>query len=394
MARILVLRWQESAYDSLGGLLEVTARELAAEGHDIALLPVGDADWGQRLLGVLGKGGFALALTMSGVGSDLTVDGGKLIWEAANVPLFNWCCDHPCYFPSRAVIRNRFLLHGYVFPDHARYNIEHFNPNGMAFGVHIGTPPRGNVPGGPLPLTERNGRIIFSKSGQDHNAIEARWRSIPALQQRILFAAGEELLHRNTAEFLPVLQQICGPMGLMLSGSSEVTTTLLRELDAYVRYRRGNLVMQTLLPYPVDVYGTGWDHIAWAGARARFHGSTTWQATMQALPRYLACLSINPLVDESVHDRVFYALTAGVVPLTDSNAFIRANAPALQPYTFDFTRERITEAAEALLADPAAALERTELAWQAMQPEFSARASARQILQFAVLQGGNGRWGA
>ena len=52
---------------------------------------------------------------MSGIGTDLSVD-GKLIWEAAKVPLFNWNCDHPCYFPMCHAIRNSYLLHGYVFP--------------------------------------------------------------------------------------------------------------------------------------------------------------------------------------------------------------------------------------------------------------------------------------
>ena len=54
------------------------------------------------------------------------------------------------------------------------------------------------------------------------------------------------------------------------------------------------------------------------------------------LPRYVGSLSINPLVEESVHDRVFFALAAGVVPVTDGNAFTDENMPALEAYRFSF----------------------------------------------------------
>jgi hypothetical protein len=340
---------------------------------------------------LLQQGDIAFALSMSGIGTDLVLRDQGLLWEATKVPMFNWSCDHPSHFPSRHAIRSRFLLHGYVFPDHARYNIRHLNPNGMAFSVHIGMPPRGLFPRVPLPLGERNGRIIFSKSGGDTNAIEATWRTrVPAVRQ-ILFDAAEALFHSSTEDFVPVLQRVAEPRGLLLDGNNELTLALLRELDFYIRYRRGNLVMQTLLDYPVDVFGTGWDHIPWTGARAVFHGPITWRAAVEQLPHFLGCLSINPLVEQSVHDRVFFALAACVAPVTDGNTFSRANMPGLEPYYFDFTRERIAQAADALLADPAEALARTEAAWQALTPDFTMRRAAEQIVEFIALHGANAR---
>lgn len=392
--RILILRWTGSAYDVLGGLLEQTAQEMAAMGHQVILFTAGGQDWPNRLAVLLQEGDIAFALSMSGIGIDFVLQGKGLLWEATKVPIFNWSCDHPCYFPSRHGIRSRFLLHGYVFPDHAHYNIRHLNPNGMAFGVHIGMPPRSMFAGAPLPLAERNGRIIFSKSGADTNAIEAGWRERAPVLRQILFDAAEELFHRSTAEFVPVLQRVGERQGLLLDGNNELTLTLIRELDAYIRYRRGNLVMQTLLGYPVDVFGTGWDHIAWGGARAVFLGALGWRNTLQQLPAYLGCLSINPLVEQSVHDRVFFALSAGVVPVTDGNAFSRAHIPGLDRYCFDFTPERISQAVDALLADPAEALARTEAARQALTPNFTMRRAAEQIVQFAALHGGNARCAA
>lgn len=392
--RILILRWTGSAYDSLGGLLEQMAQELAAMGNRVILFTAGGQDWPNRLAALLQQGDIAFALSMSGIGVELVLQGKGSLWEAMKVPMFNWSCDHPCYFPSRHGMRNRFLLHGYVFPDHAHYNIQHLNPNGMAFGVHIGMPPRSMFAGAPLPLAERNGRLIFSKSGADTNAIEANWRERGPVVRRILFDAAEELFHRSTADFVPVLQRVGERQGLLLDGNNELTLTLIRELDAYIRYRRGNLLLQTLLNYPLDVFGTGWDHIDWAGARAVFKGALTWRSALQQLPPYVGCLSINPLIEQSVHDRVFFALAAGVAPITDGNAFSQAHMPGLERYCFDFTQERIARAVDALLADPAEALARAEFAWHALTPDFTMRRAAEQIVQFAALHVANARCAA
>jgi hypothetical protein len=100
------------------------------------------------------------------------------------------------------------------------------------------------------------------------------------------------------------------------------------------------------------------------------------------------------LIDESVHDRVFFALGAGVVPLSDSNAFWRAHMPALAPYGFDFTRERIEQAVEAALAAPADAIARTDDTWRALQAPFGLRRSAAQIVRAVEMFGLNFAFGA
>ena len=57
--RVLILRWAGSAYDSLGGLLELTAQELMAQGFDVTLFAADGPDWPQQLLPVLRQGGFS-----------------------------------------------------------------------------------------------------------------------------------------------------------------------------------------------------------------------------------------------------------------------------------------------------------------------------------------------
>jgi hypothetical protein len=388
--KILILRWAGSAYDSLGGLLELIARELAAQGSHVVLFAADGKEWPNRLIELLKAGDIAFALTMSGIGAEMTID-GTMAWEAAKVPLFNWSCDHPCYFPSRHVIRNRYLLHGYVFPDHARYNITHLKPNGAAFAVHLGIPPRGLFPQAPLPLASRNGRIMFTKTGHDTNKIETNWRNYLPDLQMIVFAAAEELFHRSTADFMPALRRFGEQRGIFLDGDNQLTMLLIREIDAYIRFKRANLVMDAVRRYPVDVFGSGWDHISRNGAKAQFHGAAPWRTMIEQLPHYVGCLSTNPLVEGSVHDRTFFALSAGVVPIGDSNEFSRMYMPGLEPYTFGFTHEQVEQAVEAVLAAPAEALACTETTWQTLAVPFGMRRAAHQIMQFVNLHGLNAR---
>lgn len=390
------MRWTGSAYDSLDGFLGLIASEFRELGHEATFFSVEGKGWSRTLAGLLETEHFDFALTMSGIGVEAVIPGQGLLWEVTKVPLFNWNCDHPCYFPPRHALRSRFVLHGYVFPDHAQYNIRYLNPNGMAFAVHMGMPPRHIFHGAPLPLAARNGRIIFTKSGKDSNAIAAEWQDrLPPLRE-ILHAAAEELLHRDTSAFVPILQRIAEPHGLLLAADGELMLSLIRELDDYIRFRRGDMVVQTLLDFPVDVFGTSWDHIPRDQARsARFHAPLPWHsAAVERLPRYLGALSINPLAEQTVHDRVFFAIAAGVTPLSDDNAFVRTRMPSLRPYCFDFTPERVAAAADALLSDPGEALARTEAAWQALARDVTMRRAAEQIVQFAGLYAANLRWGA
>jgi hypothetical protein len=385
------LRWTGSGYDVLGGLLELTANELAAEGFQVVLFVTNDDNWPRRLLGLLQQGGFAFAMGMSGLGADLRVQGGQLLWEAVQVPFFSWNCDHPCRFPRRHGIRSRFVMHGYVFPDHARYTAQYLNPNGATYTAHIGMPPREIFADAPLPLARRNGRILFAKSSGDTNAIETRWRGANPLLKDTLFEAAEALFHRGVGEFVPILQEVAARRGLLLDGNSVLTLTLIRELEAYIRFRHSNLVAEVVMRHPVDVFGAGWEHFDWSRGRADYRGTMQWGDLARQLPHYLACLSTNPLIEESVHDRVFFALAASVVPTSSGNTFSREHMPALERYNFSVTREAIERAVDALLSDPEDALARTEATYQAMLPEFSMRGAARRIVQFAALHGSNMR---
>jgi hypothetical protein len=145
------------------------------------------------------------------------------------------------------------------------------------------------------------------------------------------------------------------------------------------------MVLEAVRTCPVDVYGAGWEHVDQETGQVRFHGPAEWRTLTGLLPGYLGCLTINPLVEHSVHDRSFFALAANVTPLGDSNIFSRAQLPALEGFTFRFDPASVRAAVETLFADPAAAMALTEQAWLQVRERFSLRASLGLILDAAQM---------
>lgn len=384
--KVLILHWKDSAYDSLRGLLLLVGAELNGLGIEVEEILLDTPDCNEKLAQRLTSGDIMLALGMSGLGVDLRDAAGVSLWEKTQVPFYNWNCDHPCYFPARHVIRNRFIINGYVFPDHAMYATQYLNSTGLAFSAHLGLPDRALFPLRPANGASRNGRIMFTKSGRDPNALEAEWREKfhPTIT-RIMFSAAETLLTHSTGDFLPVLQQHAQMHGIHLAGNGALALLMIQSLDAYIRFRRADKVARVAARYPVDVFGNGWDHIDWTTGAARYHGSRPWLDMVEQLPAYLGCLSTNPLVDYSVHDRVFFALSARVAPISDANAFSQVNMPELAPFSFGIDDDSIAASIEYVLDNPEDALERTENTWATLYPHYSLKHSAHQIVQSVKL---------
>ena len=192
--KILMLRWDGSAYDSLRHLQSLLAYEYTQCGFEIETVEVNAPGWNQKLIDVLRSQEVNFATGFSGVGAQINIETGVNIWEASKTPFFNWNCDHICYNPKVHVVPCRWVLQGYVFPDHARFVTKNFSRE--TFAAHFG------IPSFPASETEHkanqnhNGRLIFAKSGASSNLRREEWRTkLPSLLYRILNNAIDKSLH-------------------------------------------------------------------------------------------------------------------------------------------------------------------------------------------------------
>jgi hypothetical protein len=383
MSVICILTATNSAYESVRGILLMAGAELDRLGHEVKILNLEALDTPAKLDALLPRRAETFAICMSGIGLELYSTDRGLFWDMAQIPVFNWNCDHPSYFMRRHRLESRHVVHGYVFPDHAVFNRDHLKANGAAVGMHIGIPDPGFF--GALPAEKRNGRIVFAKSDWNPLKLERSWReALPPKLFAILFDAIAAARGKTCSAFPEIICSVAAEHLVYLTPGGDLFNAILTRLDNYTRAVRTREVGAVLSNYPVDFIGGGWEGFAAETRHARFLGSMPFNSLRENLGTYLAAASLNPNVELSVHDRVFFALGASTVPIFDANSFSRENFPRLSRFSFDQSADSIAAAVEAVLDDPAAAHASTVATLAEAYPRFSMRRSMQEICEIAT----------
>lgn len=383
MSVVCILTSNTTAYDSVRGILAMAGAELDRLGHEVRMISLTASDWPDRLNALLPRRTETIAIGMSGIGLELHIDDRKLFWDAAQIPYFSWYCDHPSYYARRHRLESRYVAQAYVFPDHAAFNRDHLHTNGAAFAAHIGIPDPGFF--GSMPADKRNGRIVFAKSGWNPLALERSWRATMSPKLfAILFDAIGAARGKTCGAFPEIILAAAAEHLVYLTPGGDLFNMVLTRLDNYTRALRTREVAAVLANYPVDFIGGGWDDLAASARHARFHGAMPFDALRESLGTYLAAASLNPNVDLSMHDRVFFALGAGTVPIFDANRFSGTHLPRLARFSFGQDIESIAAAVEAVLANPAAAQAATAETFAEIYPRFSMRRSMEEIHEIAT----------
>lgn len=390
MSVICILTATNSAYESVRGILLMAGAELDRLGHEVQILNLESPDMAGRLEALLPRRAETIAICMSGIGLEIyTKEDRKLFWDVAQIPLFNWNCDHPSYFMPRHRMESRYAVQGYVFPDHAVFSRDHLHTNGAAFGAHIGIPDPGFF--GALPAEKRNGRIVFAKSDWNPAKLEQSWReTLPPKLFTILFEAIAEAHGKYCSAFPEIICDVAAQHLLYLTPGGDIFNAILSRLDNYTRAVRTRAVGAVLSNYPVDFIGGGWEGFAASSRHARLLGAMPFDSLRANLGAYLGAASLNPNVDLSVHDRVFFALGAGTVPILDGNSFSRQHLPRLSRFSFGQDTDSIAAAVEAVLDDPAAAQAATAATLAEAYPRFSMRRSVQEICEAVTQMAGAG----
>jgi hypothetical protein len=387
MSVICIFSSTNSAYLSVRGILLMAGAELDRLGHEVKMINLEAPDAPARIDALLPRRHETIGIVMSGIGLELYTKEGGMLWDVAQIPVFNWNCDHPSYFMRRHRMESRYIVHGYVFPDHAVFSRDHLHSNGAAFGTHIGIPDPGFFRA--LPAEKRNGRIVFAKSDWNPAMLERSWReTLPPTLFAILFDAIAAARGKNCSAFPEIICDVAAEHLMYLTPGGDIFNAILTRLDNYTRAVRTREVGAVLSNYPVDFIGGGWEGFATEKRHARFLGSMPFDALRANLGTYLGAASLNPNVDLSVHDRVFYALGAATVPVFDANSFSRQNFPRLSRYSFGQDADSIAAAVEALLDDPAAAQAATAATFAETYPRLSMRRSVQEICEITTRMAG------
>jgi len=242
-------------------------------------------------------------------------------------------------------------LHGYVFPDHAEFALDATNANGAVYPLHIGIPSPDAFASINLPAKYRNGRIFFCKCGGSVAAHKQRWDNCSEPLGRTSHKGALQVEHEpiNSKFFPQLIRKFGASEELIIAENSALMMYLHRELDEFERGRRSEMIVNSLIDYPIEVIGRGWDHINFGSNSRWISKGISYQEVVNLMPHYLGILNTIPLVDESVHDRVFFGLGCVTAILTDRNTFALNNLDKLSEHHFDYQISLIQSAANNLL---------------------------------------------
>ncbi len=351
---VLSLTWN-SAYQSVRGLVRHFTASWAACGLEMVELDLATPHWLGQLQELMKTRRIRFVFCTSGVGTNIEMDGVNL-WERLSLPVFSLLLDHPAYLAKHHRALPASTVLGYMFEDHAQFQAASVQAENTVMSLHYGVP---DLPVAASPAGRP--RVIFAKTGNAPEALAASWREAPRLE-RILHDALDELAltargNAHAGEFPPVLARVCAAHHLYLQPFNQLQRFLLVQLDDYIRRLKSTAMARALLRFDVDVFGQAWEHVDTSNARARFHGPVDYATVEGQFSGATASLTMNPNIDLSAHDRFFTAIGAGVMPVSDNNAYTARHFPELADYTFDFRPGRLERVLERVFARPEAARE-------------------------------------
>jgi tetratricopeptide (TPR) repeat protein len=367
----------QSAYDSFRGLVPIITRHWQEMGLTIGEIDLSSSGWHNRLVDSLCSPGVRFAFSLGGGGIGLKTS-GKDIWSEIGVPVFCLLCDHPAYFAARHQNLPRNAVLGYMFRDHALFQRDHVKTPNVVTSIDFGVPA---APLEPSSASWRNGqaKVVFAKTGNDPRDLEALWQRRPAVA-RIIHDLVDEVGLANCGCYPAAVEKVAAAHRLEVQPFDKLARFLIAQVDDYVRRRKSTAIAEAIKSFPVDIFGERWDHVARAGSRARFHGGIDYHALEGEIAGSTASITMNPNVDLSAHDRVFTALGAGVMPVTDGNSFVLERLPKLAPFTFTFEKGSIEGVLERIFARPREAIEIAQVARAQALATVSTRHTARHIL--------------
>ncbi len=328
MARVVVAIVGENA----NGILECQShrfldllRPLDLEGR---VLRIGDPNF-LPALNQSFQDGTAFAWAYAGVGSRLTL-GGRNLWEAAGIPFISVLADAPFIMPPNHHVRSTFVVNGYVYREWLELQERHFRSQQISALLPMGV--ISNQFRNDTKWAARPTRMLFVKTGQDPAKQRANWYAWPARLRAVLDACAEMLATSDPGPIVPVVQECLRSQSLVLDGCKPILFGLLHELDTYIRALRATAVARALLPLPVDIVGSGWEHVQSMEGRARFHPAIPASELDARYAQTQILVNTTPNFASGAHERVLRGFAARCAVLSDNNVFAQSHLQHLRSY--------------------------------------------------------------
>ncbi len=377
--------------DALANIARAFKPEFEAAGYHFAEVSLAIPQAAGPALGELLAGGnIAFSFSFMGVAMPLEFSddtGARAnLWARAGVPHIGIYGDSPAYYFDRHVTPGAHCATIYGFPEHAalRQRLpEIHGPIGTISPLLLDT-----ISPESVDFTRKStGKLLFLKNGNDPEALRRTWHTeLRPAPLRVL----EELASVLTADLdSPALHQIddlvlryAADTGLDIARLPKLRLFFIAQLDDYTRRLKSTLITRALLDLPVEIHGTGWEHVDFTGRRAQWIPVCDYAHSREMMRECLGLLDMSPNTSLAPHDRVARAFASHTLCITNAQAFLTSSVPDAREVSFNFQPESIREVAARVLAHPA---HHVELGAQVAQ-KFSAAHPPGRAIGYLIAQ--------
>lgn len=328
------------------------------------------------------------AFSFSGIGMEIGDNSPKgNFWAQAKIPAVSWMLDHPCYILRRHAHPSPAVMPLYTSADFFGFRRDYVKAPYRSAICRFGTFGKGYEPARREPKKGDVPLILFPKSSGNVAVMEERWKlAMPSLLPRIIRDAIDHYWDETprSGSVVNSVLKAADAAGIEARNDLPFFCFLIAQTDQYIRFRKGNLLLKELLKLPVQIHGKGFEHIDTAGAKATILPPIDYDALTERMHEALAVVTMNPNIDDDMHDRVYGAFGAGALPVSDTNSWWRQKFPALAPYSYDFRDKPVTGAIERIIANPAAAADAAWKTGSAMRMERPFKKMVAEAVQLAA----------
>lgn len=173
---------------------------------------------------------------------------------------------------------------------------------------------------------ERSMDVVFLGSSGPLAEGDAFVSDLPPVFRNIISKVIQQMMSGNSRTFEDLVMESLLEKGVGLSEEDTAEIfSYLQQADYFIRSLSRIRLLEVLLEagIVVDVFGEGWEEYeSRFPDRLRLHGSISYKETLQVMGDSKIVLNAMPLFKDGAHDRIFNAMLAGAVCVTDGTPYL------------------------------------------------------------------------
>lgn len=260
----------------------------------------------------------------NGLGMVRTIDQTPL-YDHIHAPYISYLVDSPIhhYKTLTADLKNKHhFIAGFVDQAHMRFVNNYFKSEYQTSFLPQFSHYR------PIkevkPIKRREHEIVFTGTGIDPETIRNKWTTYGKKVYELMENIVEEAMYQHEKDLTEIAAEV-----LYLKGIEKVNLTtqhfssILAELDKYIRQQRRKEIIIKLSELPLCIYGNGWDYLGAVNKKVKIVSGGNWDETFQIMHNAKIVLNIMPNWTNGPHERMLNTMICGAVSLSDQNVYLK-----------------------------------------------------------------------